>query len=233
MNKLLKKYISIVFIFAIICYYLAYKLSLGHNSPLIPITFSNIITFVILSLIAESSLFPASDGLGISAGFMITIASVLCFNLISAMVIISLGYSFRIIRVENKLRINIFNTQIEKILFNVSNYSISIFTAGACTLVAGSNNPDSVAILFIIFIIFVFVFLAVNAFFISVLMSILRSESFHKIYTDIIKMGFLSVVFIAPLGIILSYFYYKFGTAGAAMFVVPLLLLKYIFAIYV
>lgn len=232
-SKKLNIYILSLFILTILCYVFAYRIYniddmqvMGHAN------FSYIALFVLLAFLAET--FHLTYGeMAVSTGFAITVASTLYFGVFWSMIILSIGVALRISITDGKI-MHILNTPINKTLFNISNISISIFLAGVGYIYIAGNNIDSnLVVLFIKFVSYISIFLLVNTLLISILVSILTKDSLIMTYSNTFKYGFLCIVFIAPLGIILTYLVVNLKLLGVLLFMISLLLLRYIFKLYI
>lgn len=232
-NKKLNIYILSLSILTILCYVFAYRIYyiddmqvMGHTS------YSYIALFVLLAFLAET--FHLTYGeMAVSTGFAITVASTLYFGVFWSMIILSLGVAIRLSITDGKI-MHILNTPLNKTLFNVSNISISIFLAGMGYIyIAGNNMDNNLVILFIKFIAYISIFLLVNTLLISILVSILTKDSLAITYSNTFKYGFLCIVFIAPLGIILTYLVVNLKSLGILLFMLSLLFIRYIMKIYI
>jgi hypothetical protein len=192
----------------------------------------DILFFLVLSLFLEYFTIKY-DKVAVSPSFAATVAATLYFGVFWSMIINCIAITLRIVKHEGK-SIHVFNLPIYKTLFNISTVSISIFASGipyyAYLRISEASSILNEAIGFIIL---VSMFLIANTFTISLLMSILTGSNFLKTYTGYINFGFLDIVFPAPLGVILSYLYRYHGVTGAIIILLPIIMLRYVFKLYV
>lgn len=231
-NKKLNLYIITVYALALLCLIISYRYD--RNMFLDPrINYKNIIVFILLEAFAESFSIKYNH-LNISPAFAVTTASILNFGIFWAIIIVGLGVSLRIIKDDNRY-IHIFNTPIQKLLFNMSNMAISIFCSGYVyyNFLGNVINSD-VIILMLKFILLSFTFLIVNTLLISFLVYFLSKDmKYSKIYTINFKLGFLNIIFVAPIGIILAFLYYRYGILGVSLVIIPIISSRYIFKLYI
>lgn len=234
MNKKFKIYLVSLYIFALLSYifsFILYKngnmLGLGQFSP------SGLLIFIVLEALGESIIIKYSQ-ITISTAFAVTTAGIFCFGGLGALIIVSFGVAFRCIKHNGKY-IHIFNTPIYKTLFNVSNMTISTFISSyAYYNFLGNVANASIIALFIKYIVLNFTFLVINSMIISMLVYLLsQGQSYKSIMINNLKIGFLNIVFISPLGIILAFVYLYFNVWGVLFLIIPIILLKNIFQIYI
>ena len=229
-NKKLSLYLFFVFSLAVLCFYKAFSLE-GTFSILNDIY--GIIFFIILSGIAES-LLVRFNHIAISSGFAITLASILLFGTFKAMLIVSIGVALRFIKYDGKY-IHIFNTPIYKTLFNISNLAISIFVSSSIANLIVHNGDiiiiNNIKILY--FLVLVVVFFIVNTLIISLLIKFLSNQNFIYVFLNNMKFGILNIFAMAPFGFLLAYLYRAYNIFGIVILLVPIMLSRYTFMLYI
>ncbi|MCX7884079.1 MAG: HD-GYP domain-containing protein [Caloramator sp.] len=226
-NKKLIIYLSVLYIIATYCFYNSYKYFK------IDIELISIVFFIILSIITES-LSVGFKKIRISSGFVITFASFILFGTFWSIVITSLGLAFRIYK-KNDRYIHVFNTPIYITLFNVSNMAISIY----CSFIAYNSFihyffSNNIFILdFLQISAFIIVFLAVNCLIMSILMYALSNNNILQEFINTFKFGLLNIIAMAPFGYLLAYLYKKYNIVGILILMIPVLLARYIYSLYI
>lgn len=182
-GRLVKKlkqnlYLFIIYTLAIVILISAYK----TNSVPFSENSLGILLFIILSIITESSL-VIYKRLAISPGFAIVFSSIYLFETFYAMIIAGLGMALRIFKQGEKY-IHIFNIEIKKLLFNVSNVVISVYCSSIFTnkFISHLTIKNNAIIDLLKFLLIPLIFLVTHTLIISMLFSILTSDSFFKIY---------------------------------------------------
>lgn len=229
MNRKLKLYLGLLYLAALFLLYNAYTI---YNASNVSINIVGVIFFAFLSVLTES-LPVAYKRTTISSGFAITFASILLFGTFWSMIIISIGVAFRFFKHNNKY-IHIFNNPIYKTLFNVSNISISIyFSSSIYYFLRQSLGTNSKLIVFFEFLVIITVFLAINTLIISILMFSLTKDDLPITYWNTFKFGFLNIIAMAPFGYLLAYLYSNYNIIGIIMIMVPVLLARYTYTLYI
>lgn len=198
-----------------------------------------VLTFAVLSTIAESLLIPTPGERGLSVGFAIALSAILVFGSPEAAWISSIGIMLRIMRKEGKIY-HIFNFPIHKTLFNGANIILSAGLASLCyeklgatpgTLDLDSSTHAIIAIMTIIASIIVYIL--VNAVIMSILMHLITGENFfgnfYKNVTWVVKDYFA----MAPLAILMAISYMNCSIVGVVLSFGPLLFARYTFKMYI
>ncbi|SKA97191.1 HD domain-containing protein [Caloramator quimbayensis] len=226
-NKKLIVFLSVLYIIAAFCLYNSYKY-FKIDEQLISIVF-----FLILSIITES-LSVGFKKIRISSGFAITVASIILFGTFWTMIIISLGMAFRIYR-KNDRYIHVFNTPIYITLFNVSNMAISIYFSSMAynSFIIHSFSSNIFIVQFLQISSFVIVFLAVNSLIMAILMFSLSNNNILHEFLNTFKFGLLNIIAMAPFGYLLAYLYRKYNIIGILILMIPVLLARYTYSLYI
>lgn len=193
-----------------------------------------LLAFSILSIIAETFLIPLPKIGAISVSFALTYSAILLTDPLTASIISSVGVALRFPYVDGKGRVHILKNPIYKTVFNISQYIINSGIAGT-TYVLINNlldisfyfyNPVAGAASLVVYIL-------LNTFFMSGLMSILLDENFVYIWKSNFFSMMINVVLVGLLGIILAFAYNSYGIGGLLLFFIPLLLARYTFKLYI
>lgn len=226
-NKRLAVYLSVLYIIAAYCFYNSYKY-LKIDVELVSIAF-----FLILSMVTES-LSVGFKEIRISSGFAITFASFILFGTFWAIIITSLGLAFRIYK-KNDRYLHIFNTPIYKTLFNVSNMAISIYCSSIAynSFIHYSFSSNIFIVQLLQISAFIIVFLTINSLIMSILMYSLSNNNIIQEFVSTFKFGLLNIIAMAPFGYLLAYLYRNYNVAGILILMVPVLLARYTYYLYI
>lgn len=226
MTKRLRLYIGFITVMGIIM--ILYTLKWSK-----PVNISELVFFLILSIIAESLAIPTPDQKsGVSVGFAISLTVLLIVGIPQAIWISSLGIMLRVINKNVKLS-HIFNTPFYKTLFNGANIALSTGLAGICYETLG-GVPGKLELIDIFPIVLsIVVYIVVNATIMSILMTILSGENLFRLLCSNIAWIIRDYFAIAPLSIIMAIAYINYGMLGVLLFFGPLLLARYSFKLYV
>ena len=134
---------------------------------------------------------------------------------------------------DGKGRVQIFKNPIYKTVFKVSQYIVSFGIAGivyeaidkSFNLILIFFNPVAATATLVVYIL-------LNTFFMSMLMSILLKEKLVYIWKTNFFSLLVNVILVGLLGIVLAFAYYSYGSGGLLLFFIPLLLARYTFKLY-
>ncbi len=192
-----------------------------------------LIVFSILTVIAETYLILLPKIGGISVSFAITYSAILLTNPLMAAIIAAIGVAFRFPYIDGRGRVSIFNNPIYKTVFNISQYILNLGLAGITYVEIDKIinigfeyfNPlaGSAALIVYIFL---------NTFFMSHLMSLLLNEKMSQIWKNSFYGMLINIVLVSLLGIVLAFAYNAYGFGGLLLFFIPLLLARYTFKLY-
>lgn len=221
----LKIYLAIIYTIALSLFIN----SLIANFDNINLNFNHIF-FIIIAIVTESLAINDRD-LFISAGYAITFASTILFGPLISSVIVSFGTAFKFVKKENGYA-HILNTPLYKILFNMSNFTISIIISGYFYEKTGGTYYNVSVNNIIPIIIFTISFLIVNSLIMSCLVFVLTGRNLYSIYVEIIRMGLLNIAAMTPFGIllVLSFLYNK---VAVILIMLPILFARYTFLLSV
>lgn len=192
----------------------------------------NIIFFSILTGITETYTVVFKD-ISFSTSFAIQLASYILFGPFSTLLIIIIGFSIRIIKVNDKYK-HMFNTPFYGTLFNFCIIGISMINGNFFYKISGGITPiiniNQNIIRIILFCAAVFI---TNTFFISMLFSIIKGKNLIFSFASNVKLGILNIIIMAPLGILLSIIFRQFTYLGVVLILFPILLARYTFSLYI
>jgi putative nucleotidyltransferase with HDIG domain len=193
-----------------------------------------LVVFSLLSAVAETFLILLPRVGAISVSFALAFSAILLTNPLTTAIITAAGVAFRCPYVDGRGRVHIFNSPPYKTIFNISQYIINSSIA-AMTYVAVDKiidvgfvfyNPVAGTAALLIYIL-------LNTFFMTELMSILLKEKFSSIWKSSFFGLLVNIVMVSLLGIVLAFSYDSYGTGGILLFFIPLLLARYTFKLYI
>ena len=193
-----------------------------------------LVVFSVLSAIAETFLILLPKVGAVSVSFALGFSAILLTNPLTAAIINAVGIALRFPYVDGKGRVHLFNSPIYKTLFNISQYAINAGISGMVYNFVDSiintgfefYNPVAGAAALVIYIL-------LNTFFMSELMSILLKEKLSYIWNNNFFSMMINVVLVGLLGIVLAFSYNSYGIGGLLLFFIPLLLARYTFKLYI
>ncbi len=219
-----------IFILAIMAFVLMLHLSRVYTIN----DYSLLIIFSALSIIAETFFILLPKVGAVSVSFALTYSAILLTDPLTVAIISAIGVALRFPYKDGVGRIHILNNPIYKTVFNVSQYIINSGMAGMTyvylnsTVNIGFNfyNPIAGAAALSVYIL-------LNTFFMSKLMSLLLKEKLTYIWKSNFFSMMINVLLVGLLGIILAFAYNSYGTGGLLLFFIPLLLARYTFKLYI
>lgn len=165
--------------------------------------------------------------------FAITVASYILFGPLSAIIIIILGFSFRILKKDNGYR-HIFNTPFYG---TASNYCILVLPALIANyifvMLGGITPVDNIGGNLFKLIIFSGIYLLINTILISILYSLMTNKNSLFAFLSNIKLMLLNILAMAPFGFVIAFIYEAFGYLGVILLIFPVILARYSFSQYI
>lgn len=194
--------------------------------------FFEILFFGILFGVSESFVVVYKN-MAIGTSLAILISAVLLFKPFAATIVIILGFSFRVIRHDNKY-VHLLNTPIYKTLFNFCVMIIPmIYSSMIYTRLGGTFDTNMLWGKMHLIIIFSIVYFVLNIVISSFLFSILSNKNviYHIISNG--RVGLLSSIIMTPFGVALAYVFDNFGFTGIMLSIFPVVLVRYTFFLYI
>lgn len=226
-NISLYSYIFVLFILAItLLVYLTNTFSINDYTLLIVYSF--------LSIIAETFLIPLPKIGAISVSYALAFSAILLTNPLIASIITATGVALRCPYVDGRGRVHILNNPIYKTVFNICMYIIITGTSGIVYVYVDKildvgfifYNPIAGTASLIVYIL-------LNTFFMSKLMSILLKEKMSQIWKSSFYGMLVNIVLVSLLGIVLAFSYDSYGIGGILLFFIPLMFARYTFKLYI
>lgn len=193
-----------------------------------------LIVFSILSIIAETFFILLPKIGAVSVSFALYYTAILLTNPLLAAIISAIGVALRFPYMDGKGRVHIFNNPIYKTIFNTSQLMICSGISGIVYVYIDSivnigfdfYNPIAGTAALAVYIL-------LNTFFMSKLMSILLKENFTYIWKSNFFSMMINVILVGLLGIVIAFSYNSYGIGGLLLFFIPLLLARYTFKLYI
>jgi putative nucleotidyltransferase with HDIG domain len=171
--------------------------------------------------------------IGISASFAIHLASVILFKPFAALVIILVGFSFRIVKLNGRYT-HVLNTPIYKTLYNYSVFMMPTLYGGyVYTIFGGDFTTHNMWGNLHTIIAFSIVYFLINTLIMSALFSIIHNKSVMYFFKSNSKISLLSIVIMAPFALVLAYIFERYKFAGVISILLPIILARYTFALYI
>jgi putative nucleotidyltransferase with HDIG domain len=223
-----------VFLFSLYTFTLIFILALIYNniiSTSLP-ELTKLIFFCVLLAISESFIVTYKT-MAVSTSFAIQLATFLLFKPFPAMIIIILGFSFRVVKSNDKF-ISILSTPMYKTVFNYCVLTISMLGASLIYIYLGgtfdANNLWSNLHLIIVFSI---IYFTINTFISSFLFSILTNKNVVYHFVNIGKISFLSNIVMIPFGVMVASIFAEYKYSGVMLIIFPIVLVRYTFYLYI
>ncbi|MBZ9633495.1 HD-GYP domain-containing protein [Clostridium sp. FP1] len=190
------------------------------------------IFFIFLTALTES-LTVIFKKISFSTSFAITVACFILFGALNTIIISVLGFIFRLPKYNNKYS-HIFNTPFYGTLFNLCSLVLPIIYGNYFyKLVGGTTYTGRLNSNLLQIIVFSIVFYIVNIFMISIVYSIMNKKSIIYSFISNSKLVLLNTFAMAPFGIILAFVFNLYSYVGVILVLVPIVLTKYTFYLYI
>lgn len=223
-NKRSQIYISILFILAIVIY----------GFLIINFKINNIIVllfWVVSAIIAETLLIPLPNNtVGVSVGFAISLASIIIGGPLLGTTVSLLGFLLRIPKISGRGYVHLFNTEIYKTIFNISQSVIITGIIGWAYVTLGGKTGEFKLIPTLIILLLDII---LNTTIISGFLTFATNQKFYKVWISNVKGMFASAIAVGTIGIILAIAFIGYGYGAVILFFGPLLLSRYSFKLYI
>jgi putative nucleotidyltransferase with HDIG domain len=192
----------------------------------------SIIFFSFLTIITET--FTAQfKNMSFSTTFGVTVACFLLLDSISTIIVIIIGFTFRVIKVKDQYK-HILNTPWYGTLFNYCVLILPALYAGwIYDLLGGTFNESNITRGLIQTIAFSTTYFFINTFMISLLFSIQMNKKIVYSLISNVRLGILNMIVMTPFGLIIAYVCTKFSYYWVMLLMVPIMLSRYTFSLYI
>lgn len=194
--------------------------------------YNELILFIALIGITESFT-VAFKSISFSTSFAVTIAAYILFGPYMCMIIVSIGFLCRVLKVEGRGYIHIFNTPIFGTTFNICALVLPIIIANYFYLIVGGTYClERIEYNVIALIVFVIVYLVINILIMSILMGLKTKKNILFCFMGNIRIGFLNSVVMLPIGILLATIFTEYNYWGLIFVILTIILLRYTLLLY-
>lgn len=197
-------------------------------------SYTELILFIILSILVESYMIKLPNGGAVSVGYAVSLTTMIVLGPLGAAVCCSIGMALRYVKLPSGSIHHICNTPFYKTIFNAAQIFISlgvgsiIYYKFAGNTFADANFYKSIIPL----LISICVYVLLNTMIMTKLLSMLNNQSFMTMFIKNMKWLLPNCFIVASLGIFLSILYLNYGTAIMLLFFGPLLLARHSFELY-
>lgn len=168
-----------------------------------------------------------------STSFAIHLAIFIILGPLPAIIIILLGFSFRILKVETSYQ-HIINTPIFVTFFNYCIFTLStLYGNYFYHILGGTYTNIDITDNFLQLIVFCGIAFIVNTLVISALWSIMNNKNLLFAFVGNIKLGFLNIIAMAPFGIAIALIFKEYKYLGVLLVIFPIWLVRYTFLLYI
>jgi len=218
-----------IYLITVTSLFLFIKLGYITNKALKP---SDIVFFSILIAVTESFAF-CYKGISFTTSFAIELAAYILFGPIGALIITIVGFSFRVLKINDKYK-HIFNTPIYGTIFNYCIIIFSILSGNYICRLFGGNTEDYFKLTGLIKIfIFCCVYFTINTLLISILYALMTKKNFIYSFINNIKLMFINILIMAPFAILISIIYSsEYNYLIIVLILFPIMLARYTFSLY-
>jgi len=222
-------YIITIYIITFISFLVFFKL---EHTNFCSMRFDIFLFFVFLTTLTESFTVTYRN-ISFSTSFSITVASFILFGAINAILILVLGVAFRVLKNNNGYK-HILNTPFYGTLFNCCGFTLPIiFGNYFYKIVGGTTYNGKLNTNLLPIIVFGVVFYIINTFIISIVYSITSNKGILYSFLSNFKLVLLNTFAMTPFGILLAYLFNLYSYGGVFLILVPIVLARYTFSLYI
>lgn len=194
--------------------------------------FYEIALFVVFTAITESFT-VAYKGISFSTSFAVTVASYMIFGPFKGLIIISLGFMFRVLKIEGRGYVHLFNTPVYGTAFNTCALVLPMIIGNYLYILLGGNfNISHLSSNLVPIIIFVMAHYLINALIMSIFMALKIKKNILFCFMGNIRIGFLNSVVMLPIGILLATIFTEYNYWGLIFVILTIILLRYTLLLY-
>lgn len=191
----------------------------------------DIIFWGLLAAITETFVIPFA-GAVVSVGLAVTVTAMIVGGPLVGAIVAGLGFTFRMPVIEGKRR-HLFNTEIYRTIFNISQVVLVIGIAGEILYgVFGYSGPKSLTQLIIPVLLIILICEILNSILVAIIVNLMHGKNITETFIINLKGIVPSMLGIGALGIIMALAYLNYGEGVVILFFVPLLIARYSFKLY-
>lgn len=196
-------------------------------------TYMDLIVFSILTVITES-LTLYFKNISFSTTFAITILTFVQFGPLVCTIVLLIGYTFRIMKVDNNEYVHFFNTPLYGTIFNYCVLIVPIYIGNYIyTMFGGSISDKNVVDNLVPLILFGCTYFFLNTFLISIIQGLSINKNIIYCFVSNVRLMILNILAMVPLGVLLAVVFIEYHYVGVLLLIVPILLIRYTFSLYV
>lgn len=224
-----KMYFISIYLITLICIFYS---AFNNLLPVTSIKYIDVGFFIILIAITESFSVVFRKA-SFSTSFAIQLATYVLFGPYITLLVIILGFSARVLKVGNNYK-HIFNTPIYGTFINYCIYILSFLSGNYVYLLYGGTfSIDKLSSNIVQIILFSMAFFIVDTLIISIVSALMTNKDIFYVFIGNIRLIILNILVMAPFGIMFAYVFNEFSYAGVIIALVPILLTKYTFSLYI
>ena len=204
---------------------------ISKNITLELCSIGDIVFFTILTALTESFTVVFKN-MSISTTFAITITTYILFGPFSSILILVLGFLFRILKVNNNQYKHLFNTPIYGTVFNCCAIILPIIIGNYVFNAINNSNLIILQQINISIVIFGVIYFLINALVMSILMSLMTQKHIFYCLSSSIKIGIIHFIVMIPIGLILAMIFNQNKYWGIVCIIIPISLIRYTLLLY-
>ncbi|GMQ57668.1 HD-GYP domain-containing protein [Vallitalea sediminicola] len=188
----------------------------------------------LLATVTETFLISFPSGVAVSVGLAVTVTAMIICGPTTGAIVAGIGFVFRMPVIEGERR-HIFNTQISRTIFNISQVVVVIGIAGEILYgilgyTKGTLNTLSELVPIVLIIILICEIL--NSFLVAIMINLMHEKNILETFVNNLKGIVPSLLGIGALGIIMALADMRYGKGVVVLFFAPLLVARYSFKLY-
>ncbi|WP_113673109.1 HD-GYP domain-containing protein [Vallitalea guaymasensis] len=188
----------------------------------------------LLATVTETFLISFPSGVAVSVGLAVTVTAMIICGPTTGAIVAGIGFIFRMPVIEGERR-HIFNTQISRTMFNISQVVVVIGIAGEILYgvlgyTKGTLNTLSELVPVVLIIILICEIL--NSFLVAIMINLMHGKNILETFVNNLKGIVPSLLGIGALGIIMALADMRYGKGVVVLFFAPLLVARYSFKLY-
>ncbi|QUH29502.1 HD-GYP domain-containing protein [Vallitalea guaymasensis] len=194
----------------------------------------DILFWGLLATVTETFLISFPSGVAVSVGLAVTVTAMIICGPTTGAIVAGIGFIFRMPVIEGERR-HIFNTQISRTMFNISQVVVVIGIAGEILYgvlgyTKGTLNTLSELVPVVLIIILICEIL--NSFLVAIMINLMHGKNILETFVNNLKGIVPSLLGIGALGIIMALADMRYGKGVVVLFFAPLLVARYSFKLY-
>lgn len=223
--KNLRRFLEFIYIITIICLIVFLKNTHFDFKSLFHIN----VLFLIIAVAVTETYTVVFRNVSFSTSFAVELASYVLFGPVVTICVMILGFTLRVLKIDENKYQHIFNTPLFVTIFNYCVLILSLLSGHCFYLILGGTygynviNQNNVISIFM----FSSAVCIVNNIVISYLVVFLRGRKFGECFKENFSLIVINIFILSPLGIILALVYEKYQFVGMAIVLCPILFSRY------